>query len=576
MTPEKDWIKDLVIYQIYPRSFYDSNGDGIGDLPGILRKLEYLEELGVNALWLSPVYCSPNDDNGYDISNYQDIMEEFGTLQDWDRLKDACRRKGIRIIMDLVVNHSSDEHAWFVESRSSRNNPKSEYYIWRDPVDGHEPNNWASAFGGSAWEYVPERGQYYFHYFSKKQPDLNWACKELREELFAMMHWWADRGIDGFRVDAISYLDKPQDFPDSALPPQPDGYSFPDCLAGRPGTHAYIQEMNQRVYTPRNLLTVGEVSAPTMEELANYVKTNRKEFDMAIPFVPPRVEIDTWSPERLRAKIEESYRELEKEGWWARFFSNHDKPRQVSLYGDDGVYWEVSAKFLAMFLHSLPGTPFVYQGEEIGMTNVRLASIEDYDDPSTRNDYQQYLLAGLEPEAAFSRVQLESRDNARTPMQWDGSQHGGFTSGTPWLAVNPNTEQINVEAQRQDLHSVFQCYKKLIALRKSSAALSRGNLVWLEIGSKEVFAFTRNTPEESLLIVHNFSRQEQEAPAALLEAEGEELLSSYDREGGYLGEICQEKCSKEDGGQDGHDNYDSGCRRAILRPYESVILRLKP
>ena len=549
MIPEKDWIKDLVVYQIYPRSFYDSNGDGIGDLLGILQKLDYLEELGVNALWLSPVYCSPNDDNGYDISDYQDIMEEFGTLEDWDRLKAACKKKGIRLIMDLVVNHSSDEHAWFLESRSSRENPKSEYYIWRDPVDGHEPNNWASVFGGSAWEYVPERGQYYFHYFSKKQPDLNWACKELREELFAMMNWWANRGVDGFRVDAISYLDKPQDFPNSALPPQPDGYSFPDCLVGRAGTHAYIQEMNRQVYTPHNLFTVGEVAAPTVEELANYVKTSRQEFDMAIPFVPPSVEIDTWSPEKLRADIEESYRVLKEEGWWARFFSNHDKPRQVSLYGDDEKYWEISAKFLAMFLHSLPGTPFVYQGEEIGMTNVRLSSIEDYNDPSTHNDYQQYLLAGMTPEAALARVQLESRDNARTPMQWNSSRHGGFTSGTPWLAVNPNTEKINVEAQRQDPYSIFQCYRRLIALRKSSTALSRGELTFLETSSKEVFAFTKTTPEESLLIAHNFSGQEQEAPAALQEAEGEVLLSSYDREGGYQG--------------------------ARLRPYESIFLRLK-
>lgn len=548
MTADKDWIKDLVIYQIYPRSFCDANGDGIGDLPGILQKLDYLVDLGVNAIWLSPVYRSPNDDNGYDISGYQEIMEEFGTMEDWDRLQEACREKGIRIIMDLVVNHSSDEHPWFLASRSSRENDKSEYYIWRDPVDGHEPNNWASVFGGSAWEYVPERGQYYFHYFSKKQPDLNWACPQLREEIFQMMDWWVDKGVEGFRVDAISYLDKPQDFPDSAQPPRPDGYSFPDCLAGRPGTHAYIREMNRRVYVPRGVLTVGEVSAPTVEELGNYVRTDREEFDMAIPFVPPEVEIATWSPEKLKRDIRESYEALQEDGWWARFFSNHDKPRQVSLYGDDGQYWEVSAKFLAMFLHSLPGTPFVYQGEEIGMTNVKFSSIEDYNDLGTRDQYRQNLLSGMSPEDALIRAQLESRDNARTPMQWDGSRNGGFTTGTPWLKVNPNTAKINVEAQRQDEHSIYQCYRRLIALRKSSPALSRGDMAFLETGCEELIAFTRSTPEETLLTFHNFSRQEHTIPASLLEGAGEVLLSSYDREGGYQG--------------------------PVLRAYESVIFRV--
>lgn len=549
MTANKDWIKDLVIYQIYPRSFCDSNGDGIGDLPGILQKLDHLTELGVNALWLSPVYRSPNDDNGYDISGYQEIMEEFGTMEDWDRLRDACRERGIRIIMDLVVNHSSDEHPWFLESRSSRENAKSDYYIWRDPVDGREPNNWASAFGGSAWEYVPERGQYYFHFFSKKQPDLNWACQELRDEIIAMMDWWTAKGVDGFRVDAISYLDKPQDFPDSKLPPRPDGYSFPDCLSGRPGTHAYIREMNRRIFAPRNVLTVGEVSAPDVEELANYVRTGREEFDMAIPFVQPIEEINTWSPEKLKRDIWQSYSIMPQDGWWARFFSNHDKPRQVSLYGDDGEYWEVSAKLLAMFLHTLPGTPFVYQGEEIGMTNVSLPSIEDYDDPSTRDQYHQYLLSGMSPEEALDRARLESRDNARTPMQWDGSENGGFTTGKPWLRVNPNAARINVEAQRQDPHSIFHCYRELIALRKKSMALSRGDLRFLETGCEELIGLCRRYGEEALLIFHNFSRQEHMIPAPLLEGAGEVLMSSYDREGGYLG--------------------------PVLRPYESVVFRLE-
>ncbi len=549
MQPSKDWIKDLVIYQIYPRSFCDSNGDGIGDLPGILSKLDHLSDLGVNALWLSPVYRSPNDDNGYDISGYQEIMEEFGTMEDWDRLRNACRERGIKIIMDMVVNHSSDEHPWFIESRSSRDNPKSEYYIWRDPVDGHEPNNWASCFGGSAWEFVPERGQYYFHYFSKKQPDLNWACPELREEIFSMMDWWVQKGVEGFRVDAISYLDKPQDFPDSKLPPRPDGYSFPDYLSGRPGTHAYIREMNRRVYAPGNVMTVGEVSAPTVEELGNYVRTEREEFDMAIPFVPPIDEINSWSPEKLRNDAWESYILMPKDGWWARFLSNHDKPRQVSLYGDDGEYWEASAKLLAMFIHTLPGTPFIYQGEEIGMTNVSFPSIEDYDDLSTRDNYNQYILSGMDPRRALSLVRLESRDNARTPMQWDSSENAGFTAGRPWLKVNPNYTKINVEAQKQDPRSVYSCYKKLITMRGKSAALSRGDLRFLDAGCPELIGLARSFEGEGLLVFLNFSKESHTIPAGLLESAGDVLMSSYDREDGYRG--------------------------PELRPYEAVIFKIK-
>ena len=300
-SPQQDWIQDLVVYQIYPRSFQDSNGDGIGDLPGVLQHMDYLEQLGINAIWLSPVYRSPNDDNGYDISGYQEIMEEFGTMADWEAFRDQCKARGIRILMDLVVNHSSDEHPWFEESRSSRDNPKSDYYIWHDPAPaGGPPNNWASVFGGSAWEFEPRRGQYYLHIFSKKQPDLNWDCPALREEIFSMMDWWAEKGVDGFRVDAISYLEKPQGFPDSPLPPQPDGYSlFNNWVAGSEGTHRYIRMMHDRVFGPRGLVTVGEVSLNRPEEVVDYVDPDRREFTMAIPFVPPVVEIATWSPDTV-------------------------------------------------------------------------------------------------------------------------------------------------------------------------------------------------------------------------------------------------------------------------------------
>jgi oligo-1,6-glucosidase len=549
MEQKKDWIKDLVIYQVYPRSFQDSNGDGIGDIPGIISRLDHLVDLGINALWLSPVYRSPNDDNGYDISGYQEIMEEFGTMEDWDQLCAKCHEKGIKVIMDLVVNHSSDEHPWFLESKTSKDNEKSDYYIWRDPKNGKEPNNWASVFGGSAWEYVPERGQYYYHLFSKKQPDLNWANPKLREEIYSMMEWWVKKGVDGFRVDAISYLDKPADFPDSPAPPQPDGYSFSACIVnGRPGTHNYIREMNRRVFSPFNVLTVGEVAAPDTEELARYVNTDREEFDMAIPFVAPVVEINTWSPQKLLRDIAADYAALKDQGWWARFFSNHDKPRQVSLYGNDGEYWEVSAKMLAMLLHFLPGTPFVYQGEEIGMTNMRFDTIEAYNDPDAKNTYHQEILAGATPAEALAKAQMISRDNARTPMQWDETKNAGFTQGTPWLGINPNYRHINVQREKQDPHSIYQCYKKLIALRKESPALAKGDLEIIPTGQDTLYALKRSFGEETLLSFHNFSAQPAVIPADLLPETGDVLLSSYDRQGGFAGEN--------------------------LRPYESVIIRL--
>ena len=549
METKKSWIKDLVIYQVYPRSFQDSNGDGIGDIPGIISRLDHLSDLGINALWLSPVYRSPNDDNGYDISDYQQIMQEFGTMEDWEQLCAECHQRNIKVIMDLVVNHSSDEHPWFEESKSSRDNDKSDYYIWRDPKDGKEPNNWASVFGGSAWEYVPQRGQYYYHLFSKKQPDLNWANPKLREEIFSMMKWWVKKGVDGFRVDAISYLDKPQDFPDSPEPPQPDGYSFSACLVnGRPGTHTYIREMNRRIFSPYNVLTVGEVAAPDTQELARYVATEREEFDMAIPFVAPVIEINTWSPKKLREDIAADYAALKENGWWARFFSNHDKPRQVSLYGNDKEYWEVSAKMLAMLLHSLPGTPFVYPGEEIGMTNMRFPTIEQYNDPDAKNTYHQQLLAGATPEQALAEAQMVSRDNARTPMQWDSSPNAGFTSGEPWLGINPNYTRINVENQKNDPHSIYSCYKKLIALRKESSAMSKGDLEILPVDSDTLFALKRTFQDEVLLSFHNFSSEPAEIPESLLPQTPNVLLSSYDRQGGYQGRF--------------------------LRPYESVIFRL--
>lgn len=536
-SPQQDWIRDLVVYQIYPRSFQDSNGDGIGDLPGVLQHMDYLEQLGINAIWLSPVYRSPNDDNGYDISGYQEIMEEFGTMADWEAFRDQCKARGIRILMDLVVNHSSDEHPWFEESRSSRDNPKSDYYIWHDPAPaGGPPNNWASVFGGSAWEFEPRRGQYYLHIFSKKQPDLNWDCPALREEIFSMMDWWAEKGVDGFRVDAISYLEKPQGFPDSPLPPQPDGYSlFNNWVAGSEGTHRYIRMMHDRVFGPRGLVTVGEVSLNRPEEVVDYVDPDRREFTMAIPFVPPVVEIATWSPEKLVADAARDWALLGERGWWARFLSNHDKPRQVSLYGSDKAFWEPSAKLLGLLIHTLPGTPFLYQGEELGMTNLAFSSIDQYNDPEAKNRYRQLLLEGTDPAEALRTIQLESRDNARTPMQWDDSPNAGFTTGTPWLQVNPNYTRINAASQERDPASILHFYQALIALRKEHPALSRGDFAQVATGSPTLLAYRRTHARETLLTVLNFSPQPVELPQGLVPQGAQALLSSYNREGGWQG-----------------------------------------
>ena len=544
MIPQKDWVRDLVIYQIYPRSFFDSNGDGVGDLPGVIAKLDYLSQLGVNALWLSPFFASPNDDNGYDISDYRAILPEFGTMADCDELIRQCHARGMKFILDLVVNHSSDEHEWFRKS-VKREAPYTDYYYWRDPVDGHAPNNWASCFGGSAWEFNEERGQYYLHYFSKKQPDLNWSCPALKAEIHELIRWWKDRGVDGLRIDAISYLDKPADFPDAEGAPMPDGYVFPSLLTGRPGTHAYLHELNEKLFTPLNLMTVGEVSLRRDEELADYVSDERAEFDMAIPFLPPIAEYGQHIPTMLRDRLKTRY-DVVPGGWWAQFMSNHDKPRQVSFFGNDGEFREVCAKALALVNHMSPGTPFVYQGEELGMTSIHLSSIDQYDDIGTHNDYRQRLLAGDSPEAAFKFAADLSRDNARTPMQWNASANAGFTTGTPWLKVNPNYVDVNAEAQMSDPLSVFHFYRRLIALRAQHPALRNGDLQMLDGGHADVIAFSRTAGGETLTLAANLSDAPHAAPQGLT---GEILLQSHERESGFDG--------------------------ATLRPWEAVLFAAK-
>lgn len=539
MIHEQGWYKRLTIYQIYPRSFQDSNGDGIGDLKGILSRMDYLQDLGINAIWLSPVYASPNVDNGYDISDYCQIMPEFGTMEDWEKLLDEAHRRGIAIIMDLVLNHTSDRHRWFQAAKASREGPYSDYYIWRDPGPNGPPNQWRAVFGGSAWEYVPERGQYYLHLFAKEQPDLNWANPKVRAEIYDTIRWWAEKGVDGFRVDAISYLDKGLE----ELKPEDSRYGTAAC-ANLPGTHRYIQEMIRETCHLKHLMTVGEVTCHTWEDLWNYTARQRGEFDMAIPFVTPLHELTHWSPEQMKRELACSYRLLREDGWWARFLSNHDKPRQVSLYGDDREYWEESAKLLAALLHTLPGTPFVYQGEEIGMTNIVLPDIKAYDDIDTRNFYENCLLDGMSKAEAFALSQAVSRDNARSPMQWDGTEHAGFTSGTPWLRLNPNYPRINVEEQRGRPDSIFSFYRQVIRLRRENDALIFGDYTPFLAEEAEIIAYRRRWNDAIWGAVHNFSAQSHWVNA--LELQGEIRLSNYGRTGELHGSL-------------------------ELRPYESLI-----
>ena len=505
----KTWWKESVVYQIYPRSFCDSNGDGIGDLKGIQSKLDYLKELGINVIWMSPVYKSPNDDNGYDISDYQDIMTEFGTMEDFDELLAAAHERGIRIVMDLVVNHTSDEHPWFIESRSSKENPKRDYYIWRDAVDGHEPNNWGSAFSGSAWEWDEKTQMYYLHCFSKKQPDLNWENPKVRDDVFAMMDWWCRKGIDGFRMDVISMISKKDGLPDVPT----DGGLYGNCMYGTcngPHVHEYLQEMNQRVLSKYDLMTVGECAGVTIEEAKKYANAEGTELNMVFQFEHTSLDsgtMDKWCKkpiplQELKANLSKWENELEGKAWNSLYFCNHDQPRIVSRLGDDSP---LSAKCIATVLHMMQGTPYVYQGEELGMTNCPFGSIENYRDLESINAYHELTEAGLrQPEELLECIAYKSRDNARTPMQWNSSKNGGFTEGTPWIMVNPNYKEINAEQEMADPDSVFHYYQHLIALRRSSSwsdIIVYGHYELLAPENPQVFAYTREYEGRKLLVI---------------------------------------------------------------------------
>ena len=534
---EKKWWKESIVYQIYPRSFADSNGDGIGDINGITEHLDYLKELGVDVIWLSPVYQSPNDDNGYDISDYQAIMTEFGTMEDFDRMLEEMHKRGLKLVMDLVVNHTSDEHNWFVESRKSKDNPYRDYYIWKDPKDGKEPNNWGACFGGSAWEYDKETEMYYLHCFSKKQPDLNWENEKVRKEVFDMMTWWCEKGVDGFRMDVISMISKDPAYPDGIVHNGLYGDNSPYVCNG-PHVHEYLQEMNQKVLSKFDLITVGEAAGVTVEEAKKYANLDGTELNMVFQFEhvdAPTAEHGKWTDKRyemkrLRSILNKWQTELEGKAWNSLYWDNHDQPRAVSRFGNDGpMYRELSAKMLATCLHMMKGTPYIYQGEEIGMTNAYFNKLEDYRDIESLNTYKEFTENGImNPEEMMSALKAISRDNARTPMQWNSKPNAGFTTGEPWIQVNPNYLQINAEAAVADKNSVFYYYQKLIALRKNYDIIIDGIFEGLLEDSEEIYAYTRTLGNQKLVVACNFSDREVFCDLFDHAEDGKELISNYE------------------------------------------------
>ena len=534
------WWKESVVYQIYPRSFKDSNGDGIGDLRGIIQKLDYLKELGIDVVWLSPVYQSPNDDNGYDISDYRSIMAEFGTLDDWEEMLNEMHARGIKLVMDLVVNHTSDEHPWFKEACKSKSNKHRDDYIWRPAKEGREPNNWRSFFSGSAWQYDETTAEYYLHLFSKKQPDLNWENPRVRIEVYDIMHWWLKKGVDGFRMDVINMISKGPGLPD-APPENPDRYQYGgQYFINGPRMMEFLQEMKAEVLSHYDILTVGETPLVTPEIAAQI--TNEQDGVLNMVFQFEHMDIDTqpgaaprsgaraWKLTDLKQVFTRWQKGLEGRGWNSNYFSNHDQPRPVSRFGDDTRYRVESAKLLGTCLHMLQGTPYIYQGEEIGMTNVAFDTIADYRDIETLNRYHEQVdKRGLNPGAVMENMHARSRDNARTPMQWDATEQAGFTTGTPWIRVNPNYPQINTEQALADPNSVFHYYQRLIQLRRTNATIIYGQYDLILPDNEQIYAFTRTLDFDHLLVLLNFSPEIApfELPANLSLAGAELLIGNY-------------------------------------------------
>ncbi|WP_167959155.1 glycoside hydrolase family 13 protein [Anaerosporobacter faecicola] len=546
----KVWWKESVVYQIYPRSFMDSNGDGIGDLNGITSKLDYLKELGVDVLWISPVYKSPGADNGYDISDYQDILDEFGTMEDFDRLLEQAHQRGLKIVMDLVLNHTSNEHPWFIESRSTVNNPYRNYYIWRKGQKGSEPNNWGAMFGGSAWEYDTATDMYYLHCFSKEQPDLNWEEARVRKSLYDMMTWWCEKGVDGFRFDVISMISKVQTFPDGKKDGGLYGNGWPYIMNG-PKVHDYIQEMNREVLSKYDIMTVGEAAGVTLTEAKKYANTNGKELNMVFQFEHMCIDEEKygkWTTKRynlldLKRVLSKWQTGLEGKAWNSLFFGNHDQPRSVSRFGDDRPeYRERSAKMLATCMHMMQGTPYVYQGEELGMTNFPFEDLTQCRDIETLHYYAELTENGIySNDQMMDCIRARGRDNARTPMQWDTTMNAGFSTGTPWIAVNPNYKEINAKEQLERTDSLFYYYQQLIRLRHMNKIMVYGHYKLLLPNHKDIFAYKRNYYGKEWTILCNFSEQEVTCKYANLT--GKKLIIS---------------------------NYEEH-KKGILQPYEALV-----
>ena len=534
---EKRWWKESVVYQIYPRSFCDSNGDGIGDLNGITGKLDYLKELGIDVIWLSPVYKSPNDDNGYDISDYQAIMDEFGTMEDFDRMLATAHEKGIKIMMDLVVNHTSDEHKWFIESRKSTDNPYRDYYIWRPAKeDGSLPNNWGSCFSGPAWEYDKTTDMYFLHLFSKKQPDLNWDNPAVRQDVFDMMNWWLKKGVDGFRMGVISLISKEPGLPDKE--PGINGYATFNVSANGPHVHEYLQEMRQKALNNADTITVGECSGVTLEEAKKYARSDEKELNMVFQFEHMDVDSDEkagkWTTRKmdlrnLKKILTRWQKGLQDIAWNSLYWENHDQPRSVSRFGNDSdEYREISAKMLATCIHMMQGTPYVYQGEELGMTNCPFNTLDNFRDLESINAFHELTEQGkMTEEDMMAAIGYKGRDNARTPMQWDDSAYAGFSTANPWIMVNPNYTKINAKDQINREDSVFKYYQKLIKLRHESELIVYGTYDLILDDDKDIYAYIRTLGDEKLIVYCNFSENTREVELPEEFTNGKVLISNY-------------------------------------------------
>ncbi|MFJ7826483.1 alpha-glucosidase [Psychrobacillus sp. NPDC096623] len=525
---KEKWWKEAVSYQVYPRSFKDSNGDGIGDLRGIITKLDYLKDLGVDVVWVSPFYKSPNADNGYDISDYQGISDEFGNMDDFDELLEGIHARGMKLILDLVINHTSDEHPWFIESRSSKENPKRDWYIWKDGKAGQEPNNWESIFSGSAWELDEQTEQYYLHLFATKQPDLNWENTDVRYELFKMVNWWLDKGIDGFRVDAISHIKKRDGFPDMPNPKGEQYVSSFDMHTNQTGIQEYLKELKEQTFAKYDIMTVGEANGVGIDEADEWVGEENGKFNMIFQFE----HLGLWNKAinnsvdviALKHVLTKWQKGLHNKGWNALFLENHDQTRSVSSWGNDKEYWNDSAKMLAACYFLMQGTPFIYQGQEIGMTNVQFPSIHDYDDIGMKNFYDLEIAKGRPHEEVMQVIWSNGRDNSRTPMQWDSSVNSGFSEGEPWMKVNPNYKSINVANQLNDENSIYHFYKKMIHLRKENPVFVYGEYNVLQEDHPDVYIYTREIDDQFAIILCNFRQHNAEISLKYLPQRNTELL----------------------------------------------------